>query len=150
QTLWVNDAEVPTGFRDDPGGVLRATILPQPGRNEVRVRLRNAWGVEATSRPLILWYKRPPRVTAVRSVRVTGRPLVNLEADVSSPESLGLPSGRLQRERPTLSGPGEVEEVPAEATIGRVGPERFVLTVRNVPLKAGKNRFQVWASNLDG
>ena len=78
-----------------------ASIIPQSGRNEVRVRLRNDWGVEAASRPLVFWYKRPPIVTAVRVRQIEGKPLADLEADVDSHEPLVDTSGRIRRERPT-------------------------------------------------
>jgi hypothetical protein len=135
---------------DEASGRLSASILPRHGRNEVRVRLRNAWDVETLSSPIVVSYKRPPRVIAVSRSKAEGRPFVDLTAEVVSPEPLVPTAGRLQRERPGLGGPVEVEEVPVEAAFRRQGPGRYILTAGNVPLKAGKNRFVVWAFNQDG
>jgi WD domain, G-beta repeat len=149
-SVLLNDAEVTPVSLDEAGRRVSASIIPRPGRNELRVRLRNDWDVETLSAPIVVTYKRLPRVTAVSRSRSEGRPFIDLTAEVASPDALEPTACRLQRERPGQGGPVEVEEVPVETPIRRQGPGRFILTARNVPLKAGRNRFVVWAFNPDG
>lgn len=64
--------------------VLEARVPLQPGRNQVQVRLRNAWERVEVSEPRVLEYLRPPVVKALTGPEVVQEPRVTLTALVRS------------------------------------------------------------------
>ncbi len=146
----LNDADVADVVTDPAGQTVTATTLLQPGRNELRLRLRNDRGVESSSAPVVVNYRRPPRVISVaRGSGKVGR-AIDLTAIVEAAEPPGTASAKLQRERPGASGPGEVDEISIDPEIIRQAPGKWLVTARDVPLRPGKNCFLVWAFNTDG
>ncbi len=145
-----NEANMPDLTYDRTNQQITAKILPKAGRNEIRLRLTNDKGGESSSAPLVVNYKRPPRVVSVTRSDPGVGPAADLTAEVDSPESLVVSAARFQREWPGSQGPGEVVEVPVVPEIRRGGPGRWIIAARGLPLDPGENRFLVWAASADG
>ncbi|MBY0527305.1 MAG: hypothetical protein K2R98_28170 [Gemmataceae bacterium] len=115
----------------------------QPGENWVQVRIKNAWR-ETTTPKVLVSYRRPPRITSLAGPKLVEKPFVAVAALVASPKSLPLTRVRVQGNElaAELLKP-EVVEQDGDATIYRI-------SMRELPLKRGKNVIELLAGNADG
>lgn len=143
--LWHNEQLSPANVTVDlEKRVLRAEVDLLPGENRFQWRLKNDWTTSASMDPIVVWYKRPPRIVETRIL--TEEPIeqlvVDLEFWVESPTPLPLTGLAINGWELRLD----------SATVEKEGPEftRWKVAARDVPLKLGANALHPMARNEDG
>jgi WD40 repeat protein len=124
---------------------LTAVVPLHAGGNRLEVQCTTAWGETSTSRPVQVWYSRPPVVVALDSPNLRPPPaaapnapkwtsdaFINLKARVLSP----LP---LRRESVKVQVNGEDREVSATVSQEQQ-PQAWVVDVPRVPLERGTGK----------
>ncbi|MGZ3354787.1 MAG: hypothetical protein ACXVBO_08025, partial [Isosphaeraceae bacterium] len=148
--ILLNGTEVPqVPILDNAGGRLTARITPQQSDNRIQLRLSNIWGTTRLSDVVPVRYLRPPRVSQVAITSIQGRPFADLTARVDSPADLSPKDARVEIERSGQGGPGRVEWLDQKSTFDRKG-DHWTMSVSELPLKPGENRFRIWVSNDHG
>ena len=94
-------------------------------------------------------YLRPPRVSQVAITSIQGRPFADLTARVDSPADLSPKDARVEIERSGQGGPGRVEWLDQKSTFDRK-VDHWTMSVSELPLEPGENRFRIWVSNDHG
>ena len=149
--ILLNGTEVPqVPILDNAGGRLTARITPQQsGDNRIQLRLSNIWGATRLSDVVPVRYLRPPRVSQVAITSIQGRPFADLTARVDSPADLSPKDARVEIERSGQGGPGRVEWLDQKSTFDRK-VDHWTMSVSELPLEPGENRFRIWVSNNHG
>ncbi|MGB2609485.1 MAG: hypothetical protein WBC80_10940 [Isosphaeraceae bacterium] len=148
--ILLNGTEVPqVPILDNAGGRLTARITPQQSDNRIQLRLSNIWGATRLSDVVPVRYLRPPRVSQVAITSIQGRPFADLTARVDSPADLSPKDARVEIERSGQGGPGRVEWLDQKSTFDRKG-DHWTMSVSELPLEPGENRFRIWVSNDHG
>jgi WD40 repeat protein len=133
-------------------GVSLGKVRLRPGRNEIVVRLENDWGARLRKQTEVR-YRVPPRIRKLTSpqaaglpkgTNLTGKPTLDLRAEVDSPTPQGQPQA-------TLSGlnlpAGSIALMKLREEEGRT---LWQVDVRGVPLHEGDNALTLVARNDDG
>jgi hypothetical protein len=146
-TVMVNDRARPEGpVLDGPASLLIAEFPLDPGDNQIRLRMENAWNSTWTSEPVCVTYRRPPRINPLVRSEVGSEPFVEIGATVDSPDD--LPLTRVQVEVRGAEPGGAVRSIrPAE--FRREGTS-WIATASAVPIEPGENMIRVVAWNADG
>jgi hypothetical protein len=142
--LIVNDKE-----QDEPvklaakAASFTGTAKLQPGENWLQVRLKNEWW-ESTTPRLLVTYRRPPKVASLTAPAKSTKAFVDAVAMIESPKGLPLTTLRFQgHDQPADRFQPVLSQEKGEVSIWKV-------TLKEVPLKKGKNVLTLQASNRDG
>jgi hypothetical protein len=124
---------------DTQSQLLTAKVRLRPGRNTLQVRLHNAWTMSRLSEPVHVNYLQPPRILEFQGPTQTEKPLVDLEARISSHSKLGVSEVDVNGTRKVVS---SVVDLIREGT--------WRLRLKDVPLdNSGDNIVRLTVRNED-
>ncbi|OAI46957.1 hypothetical protein AYO44_01910 [Planctomycetaceae bacterium SCGC AG-212-F19] len=113
------------------------------GENSIRVQLKNPWREETTS-PVVVRYRRPPRVVNLTGPKKSAKPFADIVAEVETAK--GLPLTQLSIKGNTIP----AATIKPERVQEKGDTSLLQLILRDLPLQRGNNRIEFMASNADG
>jgi WD40 repeat protein len=144
----VNGRKLPQGSVKLDPATRKVTVrfTPKPGRNRVQVWVENAWKAVAKSELVDVSFYRPPRaITFVKPPQRSEKPVIRLDADVSSPLPL-LPDTVRVTVNDRKAGPS--------VRVAKAGKDdTWRVRLEDVSLEDVRNKvstIRLWVSNDDG
>ena len=139
--LLVNGKRAKVEFESAESGQLKTKVQLVPGENRLELRLANKWGGMQKSSPVVVRYRRPPRVVAPQVGRVASR-AVDVKFQVQTPNDLPLTQVQVNGYA--------LPETALQRQVNLSDATTWHISAQAVGLKPGKNVVRLIAFNADG
>ena len=140
------EGKVLTQAIDENLAPIKATLPLGPGLNSIRIRLKAKEGEqERLSEPVVVHYRRPPKVKAVRAERDLQEPRATITCELETP--VGLPPVDFQIY--INDGQFSVDEQQITKTQDDTDKTLWTVTAKDVPLSEGKNSILFYPRNAE-
>jgi hypothetical protein len=124
-----------------------AEIPLRPGENSIRVRFHNAWGASWSSDPVVVSYRRPPKILRVEHSGPGIEPVIDVTASILSPPELPVLRAAFRVEG---SDPGVPDRLVEELSIESGDDGTWTIAANRVPITPGENSMTLLVWNADG